>query len=170
MDLQKRGRSFSLSQSSPLRMHSKNVSGNPEGYAIKLTVLYQREDECRVFSDSFTAYIHTILEQQCYRSHSLFAKIVRYFRRTVLEDIAQGFPLVHRIAHNLSHQAVCHNLRVLHHQDGLEMDRFENSSRELQPFFLNLPAAEAHRTEQGFILDYDFDGVYYSHHYPQAEV
>ncbi len=45
-----------------------------------------------------------------------------------LEDISQGFPLVYRIVHGLSHQFVSHNLRILHHNDHLMMDTFKNRS------------------------------------------
>lgn len=63
-------------------------------YAIKLAAFYQREDECRVFCRTLTAYVHAVLEQQLYRFHPLFTEVVRYFRCTVLEDISQGPSLV----------------------------------------------------------------------------
>ena len=53
-----------------------------------------------------------------------------------LEDIFQGFPLVYRIVHSLSHQFVCHEFSILHHHDHLMMDTFKNRSRKLKSFFL----------------------------------
>ena len=63
-------------------------------YVVQLTAFYQREDECRVFCCILTADVHTVLEQQLYRFHPLLTEVVRDFRRTVLKDIFQGFPLV----------------------------------------------------------------------------
>lgn len=60
-------------------------------YVIKLAAFYQRKDECRVSCCILTAYVHTVLEQQLYRFHPLLTEVVRYFRRTVLEDIFRDF-------------------------------------------------------------------------------
>ncbi len=132
------------------------------GYIIKLAAFYQRKDECRVSCCILTAYVHTVLEQQLYRFHPLLTEVVRYFRRTVLEDIFQGFPLVYRIVHSLSHQFVCHEFGILHHHDHLMMDTFKNRSRKLKSFFLNLLTAEFHCAEQVFISEHITDRVYIS--------
>ena len=132
-------------------------------YVIKFTAFYQREDECRVSCCILTADVHTVLEQQLYRFHPLLTEVVRYFRCTVLEDIFQGFPLVYRIVHSLSHQFVCHEFGILHHHDHLMMDTFKDRSCKLPSFPLYLLTAELHGAEQVFIHEHIADGVYYLH-------
>jgi len=132
-------------------------------YVIKFAAFYQRKDECRVSCCILTADVHTVLEQQLYRFHPLLTEVVRYFRRTVLEDIFQGFPLVYRIVHSLSHQFVCHEFSILHHHDHLMMDTFKNRFRKLKSFFLNLLTTEFHCAEQVFISEHITDRVYYIH-------
>ena len=132
-------------------------------YIIKLAAFYQRKDECRVSCCILTAYVHTVLGQHVYSFHHLITEVVRYFCRTVLEDLFQGFSLVYRILHSLSHQFVCHEFSILHHHDHLMMDTFKNRSRKLKSFFLNLLTAEFHCAEQVFISEHITGRVYYIH-------
>ena len=141
-----------------------SASGNPEDLCYCLLAAFIREkDECRVSCCILTAYVHTVLEQQLW-FHPLLTEVVRYCRRTVLEDIFQGFPLVYRIVHSLSHQFVCHEFGILHHHDHLMMDTFKNRSRKLKSFFLNLLTAEFRfycRNKSSFLNI--IDRVYYIH-------
>lgn len=54
------------------------------------------------------------------------------------EPSLKGFPMVNRIVCRLSHQFICHNLRVLRHHERLMMDTLKNRPS----FFLNLFTAE----------------------------
>ena len=67
---------------------------------------------------------------------SLGTEIVWDFRSPILEDISQGFPLVYRVVDSLSHQIVCHNLRIQHHHDHIMMDTLKNRYCKLKSFFL----------------------------------
>ena len=130
---------------------------------LSLQLSIREKMNARVFCRILTAYVHAVLEQQLYRLHPLFTKVVRYFRCTVLEDISQGPPLVYRIIDSLSHQFVSHNLRILHHHDHFMMDTFKNRSCKLPSFPLYLFTAELHGAEQVFIHEHIADGVYYLH-------
>lgn len=58
------------------RYTQTSASDNPEGHVIKFTAFYQGED-----------IVHTILEKQLYRFHSLLTEVVRNLRCTILKDI-----------------------------------------------------------------------------------